>query len=248
MADAARFPADHPWYLSRGLAVAQLLRTHLDVSAGQGPAKVVEIGAGYGHPLFALRRALGFALDVTAVEPDPTCHGTLATVADRIIAQYVSAPTAVSLPGGPFRVAIMLHVLEHLPDPSAYLMQLRECLEPGGLLALEVPNCTAARMSLYPHYVPHLYFFTQTGLGALLERCGFDVASIATYGPEYDERGASDTSFTRHPVEIDAFLARGALPPLPFPVFAESGPNRTFLRAIARVAAEGTRHRSVTTP
>ena len=232
------FPADHPWYLSRGLAVSQLIRAAIDIGpGGHEPLKVLEIGPGYGHTLFALRRVLGVPLDVTAIEPDAGCYQTLRSVATRILDADVMDPHTASALPRPFRIALALHVLEHVTEPDRFLQQLLTWMEPGGVLALEVPHCPPVRVRWYnpetPH-VPHLYFFTQSGLTALLARTGFEVESIDTYGPSYDAQGGYDGSFAGQPDEFASQLDSGVVPPLPFPVFAEAGPNRMFLRALAR--------------
>jgi SAM-dependent methyltransferase len=234
VAGGTGFPNDHPWYLSRGLAVARLLHDAMDgMPVGPDPVKVLEIGAGYGHPLFALRRTLRIPLDVTAIEPDSACHPTLATVAERVLTHDVTAQTTEVIPKGPFGIAMMLHVLEHLAEPHAFLMQLREWMEPGGLLAVEVPNSPAVRVARHAVHVPHLHFFTEAGLAALLTRSGLELRSIGTYGPSYDEQGDYDSSFTARSHVARLELEGTAVPLLPFPSFVEAGPNRLFLRAIA---------------
>ena len=66
------FPADQLWYLSRGLAVARLLAPALaSVSARPGRRSVMDVGAGFGHTAFALRRVFGRTVDISVIEPDP---------------------------------------------------------------------------------------------------------------------------------------------------------------------------------
>lgn len=235
------FPGNHPWYLSRGLSVAALVRDALargTWSKRDGrPLRVLEIGAGYGHPLFALRRVLGEPLEVTAVEPDPACRPTLATVADRIVSRDVMAFGAEEVSSASFEIAMLLHVLEHMEDPHQFLTRLRRLITPDGIVVLEVPHCPEKRMRLYPFHTPHLFFFTPEGLGRVLARSGFVVESVDTYGPHYDARGEFDQSFVHTPTAFAEPLVRGEVPPVPYPIFAESGPNRAFLRAVARVPA-----------
>ncbi|MGH8482447.1 MAG: class I SAM-dependent methyltransferase [Nevskiaceae bacterium] len=75
-------------------------------------------------------------------------------------------------------VALLLDVLEHLPDPSRALDQVHGALKPGGRLILQVPF-------LYPlHDVPHDYTrWTEHGLRALAGRSGFSIER-ATYAGE----------------------------------------------------------------
>lgn len=232
------FPADKLWYLSRGLAVARLLEQALDAGPRRpGRRSVMEVGAGYGHTAFALRRVFGKPIDITAIEPDPGCHPTLASVADVVIGIDALDPRAADLVTGRFDAVLLLHVLEHVCDPGAFLRRLRGWLHPGGVLLLEVPHVPPARIGIFdeanPH-VPHLYFFTPAGLRAVLDRSGFTVKWATSFGPQLDERGAYDASIARRPVSVAEALATPAdVPPLPFPCFLDSGPNRLFLRALA---------------
>jgi SAM-dependent methyltransferase len=239
-ADGQGFPCDHPWYLSRGVAVARLVADAVSGAPSSGPMRVLEIGAGYGHNLFALRRALNRPLDVTAIEPDRACHPTLKQVVDRIVADQVTSLPAAADDRERFDVVLLLHVLEHMSDPAALLATIRASLRPAGLLALEVPHCPVTRVRWYnpstPH-VPHLFFFTERGLHALLRRCGFVVDVLSTYGPAFDEQGSYDASFVQSPLPVQEAVARGEFPPPPFPIFGEAGANRLFLRALVRVPA-----------
>jgi 2-polyprenyl-3-methyl-5-hydroxy-6-metoxy-1,4-benzoquinol methylase len=78
-----------------------------------------------------------------------------------------------------FRLVNMMHVLEHLPDPLAYLVHLRDhLLEPEGWLLVEVPN-------LYGHdcfEVAHLVSFSPHTLTQLVERAGYKIVKIRAHG------------------------------------------------------------------
>jgi 2-polyprenyl-3-methyl-5-hydroxy-6-metoxy-1,4-benzoquinol methylase len=83
-------------------------------------------------------------------------------------------------------VCVMEHVLEHVVDPEGLLTRLPRLLNPGGVVAITVPNDfsplqLAARASgaigrdfwLAPPQ--HLNYFNAANLGPLLERMGFAV-------------------------------------------------------------------------
>jgi SAM-dependent methyltransferase len=240
----AGFPADHPWYLSRALAVAHLVRHAITGwTNSPQPLRVLDIGAGYGHALFALGRVLGRPLDITGVEPDPSCHLTLSTAAGRVIREDFRAALAHGLVPDDLDIALALHVVEHVSTPRGLLASIHARMSPGAVLVVEVPHCPEIRVRWYnvgtPH-VPHLVFFTLRGLLLLLTRSGFEVASIDSYGPTFDEKGSYNAEFARQPTSVSGALARGEVPPLPFPLFAEAGSNRLFLRAVGRVPAKMT--------
>ncbi|MBN1666780.1 MAG: methyltransferase domain-containing protein [Anaerolineales bacterium] len=71
------------------------------------------------------------------------------------------------------------HVLEHLPDPVAYLAEIRQdWLKPDGWLLIEVPN-------LYCHdsfEVAHLVAFSPHTLRQTLEQAGYRVSALEAHG------------------------------------------------------------------
>ena len=90
------------------------------------------------------------------------------------------------LPSAPLRpgscgAVTMFHVLEHLPDPQAYLETAHELLAPGGRLIVQVPNAGSWQSRIFGRRwngfdVPrHLHDFRASDLSRLLERSGFDV-------------------------------------------------------------------------
>lgn len=78
-----------------------------------------------------------------------------------------------------FDLINMSHVLEHLPDPVAYLVHLQTALlDPAGWLLLEVPN-------LYAHdsfEIAHLVSFSSHTLVQTLEKAGFEIVKLEKHG------------------------------------------------------------------
>jgi 2-polyprenyl-3-methyl-5-hydroxy-6-metoxy-1,4-benzoquinol methylase len=85
---------------------------------------------------------------------------------------------------GRFDVVVMLHVLEHVPDPVSTLELAKQALSPGGLLCIQVPNDfseiqeAARKKSSAPPWwiaVPdHINYFTYDSLQTTFDHCGFD--------------------------------------------------------------------------
>jgi SAM-dependent methyltransferase len=76
-----------------------------------------------------------------------------------------------------FDTALCTEVLEHIPDPAAFLARTHRCLRPGGRLVLTVPF--AARW----HFIPYDYWrFTPSGLSRLLTEAGFDDVRVQARG------------------------------------------------------------------
>jgi SAM-dependent methyltransferase len=88
-------------------------------------------------------------------------------------------PSLEALTSRGFDLISMMHVLEHLPHPVAYLQTLRaEYLKPAGWLVIEVPN-------LYAHdcfEVAHLTSFSAHTLRQVLQQAGFQVAALLAHG------------------------------------------------------------------
>jgi len=76
-----------------------------------------------------------------------------------------------------FDHVLCTEVLEHVPDPAAFLLDLKRVLRRGGTLILTVP--WSARL----HHLPHDYGrFTRFGLTALLDSAGFSGITIEERG------------------------------------------------------------------
>ncbi|MBI1921524.1 MAG: class I SAM-dependent methyltransferase [Geobacter sp.] len=79
-----------------------------------------------------------------------------------------------------FDVITLFHVLEHLDDPAAALINLRSWLRPGGLLVIEVPNIESPtaryRGPGWELIIPeHRFHFSPESMRFLLRKCGFEV-------------------------------------------------------------------------
>lgn len=78
-----------------------------------------------------------------------------------------------------FDLVSMAHVLEHIHDPVAYLIDLRrQHITPGGYLLLEVPN-------LYAHdsfEIAHMSAFSKHTLTETLKKSGYSVISVKRHG------------------------------------------------------------------
>ena len=115
--------------------------------------------------------------------------------------------------GKKFNVITLWHVLEHVPDPSKLLEDIRRHLSPDGIVALAVPNeltpligdrllwrnnTPAAKHSLgAPAFGEeiHLTHFTPRVFKATLKRHGFEILDF----------GVDDTYCNRSPYEVSKY-------------------------------------------
>ncbi|MBI4370945.1 MAG: class I SAM-dependent methyltransferase [Elusimicrobia bacterium] len=79
---------------------------------------------------------------------------------------------------GEFGAACLFDVLEHAPEPAALIGGLRRLLEPGGLLAITVPNESRPLplgREAYDYPPHHFTRWTRSAMKSFLEREGFRV-------------------------------------------------------------------------
>ncbi len=76
---------------------------------------------------------------------------------------------------------VATHVIEHVPDPSAFVAKAYQLLTPGGKLILETPTYDSFFFKVLKHRERsvrcggHIYFFTKDSLSKLAEKEGFKV-------------------------------------------------------------------------
>lgn len=90
-----------------------------------------------------------------------------------------------------FDIVHVSEVLEHVPDPVAFLKECRRILKPGGLFLLSLPNGESDRQGLIDywslnrkppgHASGHIYFFSPASLEFLMELTGFKITQSESY-------------------------------------------------------------------
>jgi SAM-dependent methyltransferase len=173
-----------PWERDSELRVVERARMQL-VRAHVEPGVLIELGSGAGGFAAAARDA-GYA--VTAIEMDPGCCKFLHERLGVCVIESDS-PAAALAELGPARVVAMWHVLEHLPNPREVLARSAAALEPGGLLAIGVPNLGALQFRLlrgrWAHLdAPrHLCLIPAQALAALGRDLGLELAALLSDDP-----------------------------------------------------------------
>lgn len=143
--------------------------------AEPGPRRMLEIGGGFGFPSDYVQTVLGW----TAKGYDPS---GLAVMGKRylgldITRDYWTSETPLS---DPFDVAYASEVIEHIPEPGAFLAAMRRAVGEHGVVALTTPNGAALNPGTTPGMlVPiaspglHLTLFSARGLEVALRSAGF---------------------------------------------------------------------------
>ncbi|HWE45896.1 MAG TPA: methyltransferase domain-containing protein [Caulobacteraceae bacterium] len=144
----------------------------LDAFARRVPGRsVLDVGCGVGHFVHTASQrgwnARGIELSSAAVNFCQS-HGVPVTQTDLFSAE---------LEANSWDVCTLFEVLEHLPEPQAFLARTVELTRPGGLVYVTVPNIASldARVqgrdwtAINPE---HLSYFTPQTLGRLLRGAG----------------------------------------------------------------------------
>jgi hypothetical protein len=157
---------------------AQLLMKH-----SRGGGGFLEIGADIG--LFAQRCAeIGHFDRFWLYEPNLNVHSELSS---RLLGHVhtihsTMAPTS-DLPHESVSTAALIHVLDHLLDPAAFLAGLREKLEKNGVLLVVTHNAASLLARLLgrrwpPFALQHPQLYTPRSITRLFGRVGFAVVEI----------------------------------------------------------------------
>lgn len=138
------------------------IRRHLDIGSSAG-ALLARFRVDYG-------------CESVGIEPGDAYR---AYAAKRNLRVYPDLETLDAEDEAAFDLVSMSHVLEHLPDPLAYLIHLRRrWIAPDGWVLIEVPN-------LYGHQtfeLAHLYAYTGATLREVLRQAGFEVLRLSSHG------------------------------------------------------------------
>jgi 2-polyprenyl-3-methyl-5-hydroxy-6-metoxy-1,4-benzoquinol methylase len=132
-----------------------------DMRPGQ---RVLEIGAGLGTNLLAIKDLA----HVTAVEPSAFARGVCEKQGIPAFARPEDLP-----PGSRYDIVLLRHVIEHVPEPRALLLQAKALLAPGGKLIVAVPIEPIKAAPSLNDLDHHLYSWTRQTLHNFLSDCGF---------------------------------------------------------------------------
>lgn len=137
---------------------------------------VLDVGSGSGRLLRALVDA---GHEATGVEPSPSAVAKAREAGFTVIEGTIDDVEGESC----FDAIILTHVLEHVMDPGAALIEARRLLAPGGVLVLSLPNAGCVERHVFgPHWdgfdVPrHVHHFGPENLDEFLRRSGWRVRS-----------------------------------------------------------------------
>ena len=153
-------------------------------AAGIQPRTLLDVGAGEGHLVHAMRE-LGIAAD--GVELFATGR---AAARERYGVELRETPPLEAS----YDLVTWIHSLEHTRDPVAELRRCRELLAPSGRLLVEVPHAGSIEM-MRPtvrdkilDFPVHLFHFVPATLSSVVRAAGFVVERVELINPEFLER------------------------------------------------------------
>ena len=138
--------------------------------------RVLDLGCGNGEYLLRARRA---ACALAGVDLDGAARHRLEALNIRFF-------RSLDETHGQYDIITLFHVLEHLTDPRALLVDLSRYLDPDGQVVIEVPNADDALFRLYEcerfrrfvHWSCHLFEFNERTLIRILEQAGARVLNV----------------------------------------------------------------------
>ncbi len=148
---------------------------------------LLDVGCGAGT---FLRAARGAGFDVAGIEPG---WFTSKKVRARFSIDVRTSSLESCGIRERFDAVTGLHVIEHTPDPLAFLRRMRELCKSGGIAVVATPNlgCEYARKlgvdweAVGP--ADHLFLFDQNTLKSILLMAGFKPVSITETGNQGEE-------------------------------------------------------------
>jgi SAM-dependent methyltransferase len=185
---AAETTSKVPWYLSKPVRSIPGLkhlyywlsddRSEFLPAPADADSKAIELGCATGKYLLKLRDAGWLAEGVELVE-------SAAAAAQKLgFPTHVGTLESAGLNTAKYDGAFAWHVLEHLPDPRAALIEFHRVLKDDAQLAFSVPNVACWEpaffgRSWYVWELPrHLQFYSPASLRRLLTETGFDEIRI----------------------------------------------------------------------
>jgi len=135
-------------------------------------ARVLEVGAGHGT---ITERLADGQRHVIASDLSPRCADVLhERFAGRTDIEVVKGDARAAAEGRRIDTAVLVNVLEHIPDDVQALRDLFDALEPGGTVIVFAPALPAL-YGAFDRSIGHWRRYRRSTLATAMSRAGFDV-------------------------------------------------------------------------
>lgn len=145
--------------------------------------KLIEIGSGFGHLLNFFKQD---GWDVMGIEPlRGGCQFSESEFGIKAIPKTIEE---AALDENSVDVVIMMHVIEHVPDPLGTFKEVYRILKPGGYFILETPRYDTLMFRLLGKRERslscdgHIYFFTTDTFKKMATKAEFQVQKVDYVG------------------------------------------------------------------
>jgi 2-polyprenyl-3-methyl-5-hydroxy-6-metoxy-1,4-benzoquinol methylase len=159
----------------------------VEAVANSGPGCVLDVGCGRGVLLEEFRRR-GWEVQGTELSEQAASYARQTLN----IPVEIGSLETLHFPANHFDAITLWHVLEHVANPRALLVEINRILKPDGVLLVAVPNfgsfeARVAKDKWFHLDVPrHVTHFSQATLEDALNESGFDIRHTSGFAPEYD--------------------------------------------------------------
>lgn len=118
-------------------------------------------------------------------------------------------------PNFEYPLILALDVLEHVPDPLAFIKAIRQLLSPGGFFIIDTPNGESNSIKseggLWKGFNPfHIHVFSVASIQILLEKNGLNLHSFYEYSYDPFASGRSGVELKIRSM-IKSFLTKAGL-------------------------------------
>ncbi len=132
LVDLASTVVRHPWWQARSRLTLGLL----DQLGIHPPARIIDVGTGWGTTLAALERS-GYA--VTGADISRRTLATLDRPNRSLVELDLTSTWSSPADFEPFDAALALDVIEHIDDDRTAVVHLAHLVRPGGVVVVSVP-------------------------------------------------------------------------------------------------------------
>jgi SAM-dependent methyltransferase len=206
-ADEGMTAASTTYFLQQGAGVSVFADILAHIRKAPGAA-YVEIGCGFGFGLDIGTHAMGWAC--RGMDPAKLAEVGRDLLGVDITLAYFD-PTTVA--DASCDIVMATEVLEHLPDPVAFLAEIRRGLKPDGIVVLTTPDVAAVRPAIAKASLNatlsiglHLILHSRASLEGALRAAGFSHLRIESDGWKLTAFGAAvpldlqDDTAARHAI------------------------------------------------
>jgi len=151
-------------------------------SAPEQSRRFLDVGCATGMLLEHMRER-GWKVQGVELCRESAEHG----IRRRKLDIFIGTLDQAGFPDSSFPVVHFSHLIEHVPDPKAFFLEVRRILAPGGYVVVVTPNIDGLQARLFRErwrsaIADHLTLFSKKTLRRMLAATGYQVLQTVTWG------------------------------------------------------------------